>query len=65
MADRLRDKVILVTGSTTGIGEFTARLCVAEGAYVMVHGRDEARARAVVDVLNVSAACVICFLFEL
>lgn len=59
MADRLRDKVILVTGSTTGIGEFTARLCVAEGACVMVHGRDAARARAVVGDLGDAAAYVI------
>ncbi len=38
----LEGKVILVTGSTTGIGEATARRCIAEGAKVMVHGRDEA-----------------------
>ncbi len=43
----LQGKVILVTGSTTGIGEATARRCVAEGARVFVHGRDEERARAV------------------
>jgi len=41
---RLKDKVILVTGSTTGIGEAIARLFVREGAQVMIHGRrmDEA-----------------------
>jgi NAD(P)-dependent dehydrogenase (short-subunit alcohol dehydrogenase family) len=37
----LQGKVILVTGSTTGIGAATARLCVAEGAQVMVHGLEE------------------------
>lgn len=47
MANRLEDKVLLVTGSTTGIGEAVARRCSQEGASVMVHGRDEARARAV------------------
>jgi NAD(P)-dependent dehydrogenase (short-subunit alcohol dehydrogenase family) len=36
-----------VTGSTTGIGEATARLCVEEGGRVMVHGTNEERARAV------------------
>lgn len=36
---RLKDKVILVTGSTTGIGEATVRLFAREGARVMVHGR--------------------------
>jgi len=37
---RLSDKVILVTGSTTGIGEAIARRCVAEGARVVIHGLD-------------------------
>ena len=37
---RLADKVVIVTGSTTGIGEATARRFVAEGARVVVHGRE-------------------------
>ena len=41
----LQDKVVLITGSTTGIGEATARRCVAEGAKVMIHGRREDSAR--------------------
>ena len=36
---RLRDKVILITGSTTGIGEGMARMFAREGARVMIHGR--------------------------
>jgi len=36
---RLKEKVILVTGSTTGIGEAMARLFVREGARVVIHGR--------------------------
>ncbi|WP_294567910.1 SDR family oxidoreductase [uncultured Arthrobacter sp.] len=35
---RLTGKVILVTGSTTGVGEAIARRCAAEGAKVLVHG---------------------------
>lgn len=35
---RLSGKVILVTGSTTGIGEAMARAFVREGAKVMIHG---------------------------
>ena len=46
---RLQDKVILVTGSTTGIGEAIARRVVEEGARVVIHGRDEERGRAMVD----------------
>ena len=56
---RLRDKVIIVTGSTTGIGEAIARRCVDEGARLLVHGRDEARGKQVVDSLGESAVlCV-------
>lgn len=35
---RLRAKVIIVTGSCTGIGKAIARRCVAEGARVIIHG---------------------------
>jgi NAD(P)-dependent dehydrogenase (short-subunit alcohol dehydrogenase family) len=41
----LKNKVVLVTGSTTGIGEAIARRAVAEGARVMVHGLEEEWAR--------------------
>lgn len=48
----LNDKVILITGSTTGIGAAAAKRCIEEGAYVMLHGRDEERARLMVDELG-------------
>lgn len=59
MAGRLANKTILVTGSTTGVGEAVARLCVAEGARIMVHGRDETRAKQVVAELGDAAGYVI------
>lgn len=39
----LAGKVVIVTGSTTGIGEAIARQCHAEGASVLLHGRDRQR----------------------
>ncbi len=38
---RLQNKVIIVTGSTTGIGKAIALRCVAEGARVIIHGLEE------------------------
>ena len=38
---RLQDKVIIVTGSTTGIGKAIAKRCVEEGAKVVLHGLEE------------------------
>jgi NAD(P)-dependent dehydrogenase (short-subunit alcohol dehydrogenase family) len=35
---RLKNKSIIVTGSTTGVGQAIARRCVAEGARVLIHG---------------------------
>ncbi len=39
---RLKNKVIIVTGSTTGIGKAIAKRCVEEGAKVILHGLEEA-----------------------
>lgn len=39
---RLADKVIIVTGSTTGIGKAIAKRCAAEGARVVIHGLEKA-----------------------
>ena len=36
--NRLEDKVIIVTGSCTGIGKAIANRCAAEGARVVIHG---------------------------
>lgn len=40
-AARMRDRVVLVTGAASGIGEAVARLFLAEGASVIAFDRDE------------------------
>src|SRR5690242_13793806 len=36
--NRLEGRAVIVTGSTSGIGEAIARRCVREGARVLIHG---------------------------
>ena len=53
---RLQDKVIIITGSTTGIGRALAERFVQEGARVLVHGRNRTEGAAVVASLSGKAA---------
>ncbi|GAA0517373.1 3-oxoacyl-ACP reductase [Paractinoplanes deccanensis] len=56
---QLTGRRALVTGSTSGLGEATARLLAAEGASVVIHGRDAGRARAVADSIGPNASVAI------
>ncbi|MFF4715099.1 SDR family NAD(P)-dependent oxidoreductase [Streptomyces eurythermus] len=55
---RLVGRRALVTGSSSGLGAAIARLLAAEGADVVVHGRDAARTREVADAVGAVAAAV-------
>jgi NAD(P)-dependent dehydrogenase (short-subunit alcohol dehydrogenase family) len=45
----MKGKIVLVTGSTDGLGREVARRVAALGAHVIVHGRNQERGKAVVD----------------
>ena len=47
MPMKMKDKVTLITGATSGIGAACARVFAKEGAILMLTGRDEARGQAV------------------
>lgn len=47
-------RVVLVTGSTDGLGREVARRLAADGDHVIVHGRDEERGSSLVDEIEAS-----------
>jgi NAD(P)-dependent dehydrogenase (short-subunit alcohol dehydrogenase family) len=53
---RLKDKVIIVTGSTTGIGKAIAKKCVEEGAKVVLHGLENELGQEVLEEIGTDKA---------
>lgn len=53
---RLKNKVIIVTGSTTGIGKAIALAAVAEGARVVIHGLENELGEAVISAIGTDKA---------
>ena len=60
---RLKDKVILVTASTRGIGLAIVRACAKEGAIVYMAARDLERAQAVAEQIN-AEGCRVYFVYN-
>ena len=52
---RLKDKVCIITGATSGIGKRTAEIFAAEGAKLVIAGRREAEGQAVAK--SIGASC--------
>ena len=57
---RLKNKVILVTASTRGIGLAIVKACAKEGGIVYMAARNLERARSVAAELNAEGGCVHC-----
>ena len=56
---RLKDKAIIITGGTSGIGASIATAAIREGAKVLVHGINEEEGRATVERLGANAVLCI------
>jgi NAD(P)-dependent dehydrogenase (short-subunit alcohol dehydrogenase family) len=46
---KMDGKTVLITGSTDGVGRYVAAKLAAAGANVLIHGRDQARAKTLAD----------------
>jgi NAD(P)-dependent dehydrogenase (short-subunit alcohol dehydrogenase family) len=49
---KLKDKTVLITGSTDGVGRLVARRLSDQDARVLIHGRDRHRGQQVVDLIQ-------------
>ena len=60
MVNRLQDKVVVITGATSGIGLEIARLSVSEGANVVISGRRENEGKKIASQLGEKCRFITC-----
>lgn len=59
MSNRFKDRVVMITGGTTGIGKATAIAFAKEGAKVVISGRNEERGKkAIEEITNAGGEAV-------
>ncbi len=56
---RLKDKSILIVGGTSGLGLSAAKACAAEGARLVLVGRDQDKCRQALETVDGPAECVV------
>ena len=49
---RFKDKVIIITGSSDGIGKETALMFAREGGLVVLHGRNQSKLQSVANAIK-------------
>ena len=63
MVKRLLDKVVIITGATSGIGLEIARFSISQGANVVISGRRENEGKKIVNQLGERCQFIKCDVF--
>ena len=62
---KMRDNVVLITGSTDGVGRRVAERLGAQGATVLIHGRDAQRAKSLQSMIKLADGTAEVYLADL